>query len=168
MKEHDVTLTLQETEQLCRLYMDCELTVLEETELQYILGEMPYSSPCIDEVRILMGVSIPAKAIKTPRKASGLFRNRTAIGIAASFAIVFILGISLLLRHPENSGSSLSDSDGIYIAAYSHGRQLNGNEAAAATDIAMARADSLMKYASLTDRDYMMKANSIISATIEN
>lgn len=38
MKEHDVKLTLQETEQLCRLYMDCQLTVLEETELQYVLG----------------------------------------------------------------------------------------------------------------------------------
>lgn len=62
MKEHDVKLTLQETEQLCRLYMDCKLTVLEETELQYVLGKMPYSSPCIDEVRMLMGVSIPMKA----------------------------------------------------------------------------------------------------------
>lgn len=68
MKEHDVKLTLQETEQLCRLYMDCRLTVLEETELQYVLGKMPYSSPCIDEVRMLMGVSIPQKDINTSKK----------------------------------------------------------------------------------------------------
>lgn len=68
MKEHDVKLTLQETEQLCRLYMDCRLTVLEETELQYVLGRIPYSSPCIDEVRMLMGVSMPPKAFKTPKR----------------------------------------------------------------------------------------------------
>ncbi len=67
MKEHDVTLTLHETEQLCRLYMDCQLTVLEETELQYVLGKMPYSSPCIDEVRTLMGAPIPM-GVKKPSK----------------------------------------------------------------------------------------------------
>lgn len=169
MKEHDVKLTLQETEQLCRLYMDCRLTVLEETELQYLLGKMPYSSPCIDEVRMLMGVSLPAKIIKTPQKPFKFFRSKTAISIAASFVVLFAIGIFLQIRQPENSASSHSNRDDhVYIAAYSHGQRLNGDKAVAATDIAMAKADSLMRYASLAERDYMMKADNIISATIDN
>lgn len=67
MKEQDIKLTLQETEQLCRLYMDCRLSVLEETELQYVLGKLPYSSPCIDEVRMLMGHQISQKALKSTK-----------------------------------------------------------------------------------------------------
>lgn len=169
MKEHDVKLTLQETEQLCRLYMDCQLTVLEETELQYVLGKMPYSSPCIDEVRMLMGLSLPSKIIQTPKKPFKFFRSKTAISIAACFAVLFTIEIFLQIRQPENSVSSLSNRDDhVYIAAYSHGQRLNGDKAVAATDIAMAKADSLMRYASLAERDYMMKANNIISATIDN
>lgn len=163
MKEHDVKLTLQETEQLCRLYMDCRLTVLEETELQYVLGKMPYSSPCIDEVRMLMGVSIPQKDINTSKKSYRFLKNKTVISIAASFVILFAIGFYL------HSGSSPSISDDpVYIAAFTHGKRLKGNEAAKATDIAMAKADSLMRYASIAERDYMMKANDIISITIDN
>lgn len=44
-KEHETTLTMQETEQLCRLYMECRLSVLEETELCYLLQKLPYTSP---------------------------------------------------------------------------------------------------------------------------
>ena len=33
MNRQDIQLTLHETEQLCRLYMDCRLSVLEEAEL---------------------------------------------------------------------------------------------------------------------------------------
>lgn len=169
MKEHDVKLTLQETEQLCRLYMDCRLTVLEETELQYVLGKMPYSSPCIDEVRMLMGVSLPPEVNKSPKKSFRFFRNKTAISIAASIAILFAIGISLHLKQSENSNSSLSKNDGhVYIAAYRHGQRLDGNEAVTATNLAMAKADSLMKYASQTENDYMMRANNIISATKTN
>ena len=169
MKEHDVKLTLQETEQLCRLYMDCKLTVPEETELQYVLGKMPYSSPCIDEARMLMGVSLPTKALKTSKKYFRFFRNKSAISIAASFAIIFAIGIFLQLRQSEKSDSSVSNSDDlVYITAYSHGQRLNDYEAAAATDIAMAKADSLMRYAYLAERDYMLRAGNIISATIDN
>lgn len=169
MKEHDVKLTLQETEQLCRMYMDCRLTVLEETELQYVLGKMPYSSPCIDEVRMLMGVSIQQKDINTTEKSYRFLRNKTVISIAASFVILFAIGFYLQYRRTNVSGSSPSISDDpVYIAAFTHGKRLNGNEAAKATDIAMAKADSLMRYASIAEHDYMMKANDIISITIDN
>lgn len=163
MKEHNVKLTLQETEQLCRLYMDCKLTVLEETELQYVLGKLTYSSPCIDEARMLMGLTIPSKATNTHRKSFHFFRNRAALSIAASLAILFVVGIALIKKQHSTSDSSLSN---VYITAYSLGERLAGNEAVAATNIAMAKADSLMNYASLAEREFMMKANNIISETI--
>ena len=37
MKQNANHITLEEAEQLCRLYMDCQLSVLEETELEYVL-----------------------------------------------------------------------------------------------------------------------------------
>lgn len=166
MKGHDIKLTLQETEQLCRLYMDCKLSVLEETELQFILGELPYSSPCIDEVRMLMGLSISRKALKPSKNKTRFWRGRYAIGIAASFTILMVIGISLFRNHNMNEQSV--DSDNIYIEAYSHGERLNRDEAIVATNLAMIKADSLMRYASLTDRDFMMKADHIISVIANN
>lgn len=169
MKEQDKILTLQETEQLCRLYMDCRLSVLEEAELQYVLSKLPYSSPCIDEVRMLMGLTINPESFKAKKKTFSVFRNITAIRIAASFTILFAIGIALLYNPHASSDSPSSFGNGhVYIAAYSHGERLKGSEAVAATNIAMAKADSLMRHASLTERDYMMKANDIISVTLNN
>lgn len=167
MKEHDIKLTLQETEQLCRLYMDCRLTVLEETELQYVLGKVPYSSPRIDEVRMLMGISLPMNVKESPKRRLGRLSRIATLRIAASVTILFAAGVALFHNGHGIQGSPLPlDENHVYIAAYSHGKRLNGGEAESATNIAMAKADSLMKYASLTERDYMMKANDIISETI--
>lgn len=167
MKEQDIKLTLQETEQLCRLYMDCKLSVLEEAELQYVLGKVAYSSPCIDEVRMLMGLSIAPKALKSTKNKRKLFsRSKYVISIAASFTIMLMIGISLYINPSVNDRSEEYTHD--YIAAYSNGERLNKDEAIAATNIAMAKADSLMRYASLTDLDYMMKANDIINVTSNN
>lgn len=169
MNEQDDILTRQETEQLCRFYMDCRLTVLEEKVLQYVLGKLPYSSPCIDEVRMLMGISIQAPVEKPVKKRSGWFNSRIAVSIAASVAILCATGIALFNNEHGTSGKHPSNNnDPVYIAAYCHGLRLNGSEAITATNMAMAKADSLMKYASLKERDYMLKANDIISVTINN
>lgn len=119
MKEHDVKLTLQETEQLCRLYMDCQLTVLEETELQYVLGKMPYSSPCIDEVKMLMGISIPVDSQKSTNRRFGWLNRSVTVGIAASVTILFAVGIALFNNSTVNDNSS-----GIYIA-YANGQKVD-------------------------------------------
>ena len=169
MKEHDVKLTLQEAEQLCRLYMDCRRTVLEETELQYVLGKLPYSSPCIDEARLMMGLTIPPEAFKNKKKAFSFFGTKAVINIAASFAILFSIGIAMVYNPTTPSTSSSSnDNTPVYVAAYNHGKRLNESEALYSTNAAIAKADSLMEYASLTERDHMMKANDIISVTIKN
>lgn len=164
MKEQDSKLTIQETERLCRLYIDCRLSVLEETELQYVLGKLPYSSPCIDEARMLMGLTIPREALAAKKKTFNLFRNKAAISIAATITALLAIGIALLHNQSVNDYSH----DDVYVAAYIHGERLNGSEAINATNLAMAKADSLMTCASLTERDYVMKANDMISTTINN
>lgn len=169
MKENGVNLTLQETEQLCRLYMECRLTVLEETELQYVLGKLPYSSPCIDEVRMLMGIPGLRDVKVSSKRRFGRFNRKLAIGIAASIALLFAVGFSIFHNVHEASEPFISNEDDcVYIAAYSHGKRLNGDEAIGATNIAMAKADSLMKYASLAERNNLLKANYIISETVNN
>lgn len=116
MKDQDNKLTLQETEQLCRLYMDCNLSVLEETELQYVLGKVPYSSPCIDEVRMLMGITI----VPESKKRHGFISIWTAISIAASFIVLMVATFVLL----NNRYLTEQNDNGLYIA-YANGRKVS-------------------------------------------
>lgn len=57
MKQDTRHITVEEAEQLCRLYMDCQLSVLEETELEYVLMQSALDSPLLRETRALMGIS---------------------------------------------------------------------------------------------------------------
>ena len=124
MKTQDVNLTLQETEQLCRLYMECRLTVLEETELQYVLGKLPYSSPCIDEVRMLMGITIKHKAGNPVNKHFPFMGNRPIYSVAASIMILLVAGLTLFSnRHIHK------ESDTEYYIAYVGGQRLSDESA---------------------------------------
>lgn len=51
MKDNTNILTLQDIEELCRLYLDCQLSVLEEKELEYVLINSSYNSAVIDEAK---------------------------------------------------------------------------------------------------------------------
>lgn len=128
MKDKNHTLTLKETEQLCRLYMDCRLTVFEETELQYVLGQIAYSSPLIDEVRILMGIQSTFEKNRkdTPyyKSRSNVWRSPFFLKVAASLTL--IIGIGLYIYYGISTGQSSSQS--IYIA-YADGKKLNEEEA---------------------------------------
>ncbi len=141
MKEQDVKLTIQETEQLCRLYMDCRLSVLEETELQYVLGRLPYTSPCIDEVRMLMGLTVPPKTFKTRLKPFGFLRSRSAVSIAASFALLFIIVIAFLL----NKSASGQSSDELYIA-YANGQEVSPEQAVRQVEADMKTAEEFLSH----------------------
>lgn len=120
MKENDAKLTLQETERLCRLYMDCRLTVLEETELQYVLGKIPYSTPCIDEVRMLMGLSIPMNVKEYSTKRIKWLNRKIVVGIAASVTILFAVSVAFFINRTVNADYS---SD-VYIA-YANGQKVS-------------------------------------------
>lgn len=141
MKEHDVKLTLLETEQLCRLYMDCRLTVLEETELQYVLGRMPYSSPCIDEVRMLMRVSIPMNLKEASTRKFEWFNRKMVIGIAASATLLFAVGLTLFNNQVVND----NDTSGVYIA-YANGQEVSQELSVSQVRSDMAQADEFLRH----------------------
>lgn len=165
MKTDELDLTVDELEELCRLYEDCKLSVLEEKELEYVLSQTSTTSPLIDDVRSLMGIRELSIPLSKPRIVKRNWNWRLFSGIAASIAIlvsvVFYI-VSPQENIPNHNGST------VYVAAYSHGQRLNGSDAITSTDIAMAKADSLMNLAALAEHDCMIKANDIISQTFNN
>lgn len=164
MKAEETNLTINELDELCKLYMECGLSVSEEKELEYVLSRIDVTSPAIDQVRALMNIQLlPLSPEPTVTARS---RNwRYLCGIAASMAVIISLAVFAL----RPSGSTLVSDDGnVYIAAYSHGKRLSGSKAEAATDRAMAKADSLMNYAAMAEREYMLKAESIINESFNN
>lgn len=144
MKERDSKLTLQETELLCSLYMDCKLSVLEETELQYVLSKTDYHSPLIDEVRTLMRIEL-STANKTfekvePKKKWTWAKRTFYSGIAAS--IVILLGIGLSTYHTSSTSHNSSAS---YYLAYANGHRLSDEEARLQIEADMRLADAFIR-----------------------
>ncbi len=165
MKTDGLSLTTEELDVLCRMYMDCKLSVLEEKELEYILSTTTHTSASIAEVKALMNLQLlhkPDNVIRTKR----IWSWRYVAGIAASIAVL----LSVTLYFTAHQASSLSDvdSDNLYIAAYSHGTRLSDNEAIESTNLAMAKADSLINQAALIEHEYMLRANNIIDETMNN
>ncbi len=168
MKTDELNLTVKELDELCRMYMDCKLSVLEERELEYILSHSSFTSESIAEVRSLMNIQLltqPKKPISKTRS----WNWRYVAGIAASIAILLSVAIySMSYSTLHRNDNLYGDNSNIFVAAYSHGERLNHKEAISATNLAMAKADSLMNLASLTERDYMLRANDIINETFNN
>ena len=144
MKDTDYILTLQETEQLCLLYMECQLSVLEESELRYFLTQTDYHSPLIDEARLTMEIDtyISDKPfIKTGNGNKHPFRKwQVYMSIAASVAIVIGIGISFL--KPSSDGSIESKS---YYIAYVDGHRLDDAEARLQIEAEKKAADDFIK-----------------------
>lgn len=144
MKEQDDKLTLQETEQLCRLYLDCRLSVLEETELMYVLTKVDHHSPLIDDVRGMMGIK-PNETHKTSAGSISDGKRRFPIralymGIAASIAILLGVGISLL--HGSSNGP---DTGHAYYIAYADGHRLSDEAARSQIEADKKKAEDFMK-----------------------
>lgn len=145
MKDTNHNLSLQETESLCRMYLDCRLSVFEETELQYVLLHSPYHSPLIDDVRSLMKIE-PVIA-KVKRK-----NYRFYFGIAASLALLLGIGIFYFA-----GSQSDSDSEDVYYVAYANGRRLSDEEARRRAEAAMKESQEFMnEMAEIEARDKQM------------
>lgn len=150
MKEQENKLTIQETEQLCRLFMDCRLSVFEETQLQYVLSKTDYHSPLIDEVRTLMGVEAAIGQTGSSSVVSGSkkawTRRMLYSSVAASVALIAAIGISLY-----NSPSSLpASSESTYIA-YVDGKRLSKEDARLRIEEEMQSAEAFMKEMTLLE-----------------
>lgn len=94
MKHPENQFTIEEVEKLCQLYMDCQLSVLEETELEFVLMQSDFDSPLINETKELMAVSRSFKLeASKPHKSIWSW----ALRVAACAAIV--LGAFALFQH---------------------------------------------------------------------
>lgn len=144
MKEQYDKLTLHETEQLCRLYMDCRLSVLEETELQYVLSRVDYHSPVIDDVRGIMGITRANGGVRTvqpkPIRRYRLSKRLLYPGIAASIAIIFSLGIVMF-----HGASTRPEPEHSYYIAYAGGRRLNDDAARQQIEADKKKAEAFFK-----------------------
>lgn len=127
MKETDHILSLLETEQLCQMYLDCRLSVLEEQELKYVLSRIEYTSSLIDEVRGVMGIEEKIVEKKMPsaklKRTHSIYNYKLFLGIAASFALLIVIAISLFRN------SSVHYPDDSYYIAYADGQRLSEEEA---------------------------------------
>ena len=140
MKKYDNYLTQEETEELCRAYLDCRLSVLEETELRYVLSKLHYKSSLIDEVRMLMQLSAPTRISYSPKIPTKWVNIRFLVGIAASFLILFSIGFAFFYK----SSAVGADSNAIYIA-FANGHELSHTQSVEVVKSDMQRAEDFMR-----------------------
>lgn len=128
------TLSQDELEQLSRLYLDGQLTRLEEQELEYMLCRTTATSPAADEVRCLMQIAGQG-AVACNRAPRSRFRLYSA---AASMTLLIAAGIGFLASRSDR-GELNCESFAVYV----DGRRVEGNnalkiaEAARMSDMAM-------------------------------
>lgn len=143
MIEQENRLTLQDTEQLCELFMDCRLSVLQENELRYVLSRIDYHSPLIDDVRSLMGIELSVfdkSDPESPRIGKRWWAKKYSyLSIAASIAIILCLGIGLF--HNKTSGNITSTPE--YIA-YVDGHRISKDAAKAQVEADILLADNFL------------------------
>ena len=111
MKQNANHITLEEAEQLCRLYMDCQLSVLEETELEYVLMQSELDSPLLRETRALMGLS---RSVNLQAKKKSLFV--TWGWRAAACAAILIGCVALLRNHITTETDAIANKEGVELS----------------------------------------------------
>lgn len=135
MKHTDNKFSIEEVERLCQLYIDCQLTVLEETELEYVLMHCDNQSSLINETKELMAVSRSVKltAVK-PRN------NAWALRVAACVAI--ILGtFAIYIYHHNSIMNNCDDNCIVYVA----GKRASADEAHKIAEADVARMQQFMQ-----------------------
>ena len=111
MKQDTRHITIDEAEQLCRLYMDCQLSVLEETELEYVLMQSELDSPLLRETRALMGLS---RSVNLQTKKKRLF---VAWGWRAAACVAILIGcVALLRNHITTETDAIANKEGVELS----------------------------------------------------
>ena len=111
MKQNAKHITIEEAEQLCRLYMDCQLSVLEETELEYVLMQSELDSPLLRETRALMGIS---RSVNLQAKKKHLF---VSWGWRAAACAAILIGcVALLRNHVTTETDAIANKKGTELS----------------------------------------------------
>ena len=111
MKQNAKHITMEEAEQLCRLYMECQLSVLEETELEYVLMLSELDSPLLRETRALMGIS----------RSFNLQAKKKLLVVAwgwraAACAAILIGSVALLRNHVTTETDAIANKEGVELS----------------------------------------------------
>lgn len=114
-------LTIQEIEQLCQAYMDCRLTRLQEKELELVIICSDVTSPKIDEVRAIMGLSILISMDNS--KSSVVKKAKLHITKHASIAAC-VASIVIFAGYFISSTQSVDETRDVYVCV--DGKELTG------------------------------------------
>lgn len=84
MNHLNIQFSIEEVERLCQLYIDCQLSVLEEAELEYVLRHCNLNSQLINDTKELMAVS---QSLKFKERKQSNSAWTWALRVAACVAI---------------------------------------------------------------------------------
>lgn len=125
MKKKDIDLSVEELEVLCHLYIECTLSVLEETELYYVLLKTDKDSALISEVRTMMGIERKIAASRLNIRKKQFYRKIASYGAAATLALIVMLSFPLVFK----KGSVKTPVANMECIVYSNGKRVSGEEA---------------------------------------
>lgn len=108
MREQDKELSVEELETLCNLYIECKLSVLEETELYYVLLKTDKGSVLIDETKTIMGMerkfSEPLRQLSVRKRP---FYRRLSFQWVAAGILGILLLISVFFKFGERAAKEV-------------------------------------------------------------
>lgn len=114
------SLSQQEIEKLCLAYMDCQLSLLQEKELELVLMDSDLTSPIIAETRALMALSSQmaqsyVASTGKPKITQRFFQwASVAVSVAlVAFCSTFYITTTLTRENPEEIHAFV---DGKYLA----------------------------------------------------
>ena len=87
MNHLNIQFSIEEVERLCQLYIDCQLSVLEEKELEIVLMQSNLNSQLINDTKELMAVS---QSLKFKERKQSNSAWTWALRVAACVAIIAI------------------------------------------------------------------------------
>lgn len=128
--------TVEEVERLCLLYMDCQLSVLEETELEYVLSQTELDSPMIQDIRKLMGISRSVRISGIGKRSSS--QGFIKWGLRAAACLAILVGSVTVLRN------ILATDDAVCIA-FVEGHQVSTEQAHNIAEADIARMEQFMQ-----------------------
>ena len=150
-------LSKEETEELCRLYMECRLSRLEEAELNYVLGFLSYSTPLIEETRALMNISLSSGIGNKDLSIEGKKVDRKRLmkrilTAAASVLLLISAGIPVFMHFKQQSE--------IYCQVFAYGEEVSKDKALVIAKEEMERIDRFFETMSDIESEQQQKTES--------
>lgn len=154
MRTQNENISKQDLEQLCRLYNECRLSVIEERELEYMLLLTDHESGLIADTRRLMGLS---DALFKPKPEPVVFHKRyNFIKIAASVAIIAVTALTY-------TGITRGDIPDNGYMAYADGHRIDDPEAMEQVAADMAKAEAFILHMEAAEEAEQLKVQNFIN-----